>query len=65
MKCERCDEEMSSGVLRLHVALDTCVPLPSLSPLAVILEAELILMESWARQHGCGCPQHLPWKITA
>jgi len=35
-----------------------------LVPLAVVVEAELLLMAAYAERHGCGCPKHRPWSVV-
>ncbi|KKL90456.1 hypothetical protein LCGC14_1904500 [marine sediment metagenome] len=63
MMCELCgyitDDEYA---LRLHQLACNETPL---TELGMVLEAEFILMEYHAQRQGCGCPRHLPWRVTS
>ena len=61
--CTTCHDFASSNpeIMALH-ALGCRVE--KLVPLAVVVEAELLLMAAYAEQHGCGCPKHRPWSVA-
>ena len=61
--CTTCHDFASSSpeVMALH-ALGCKVE--ELVPLAVVVEAELLLMAAHAERHGCGCPRHRPWSVA-
>ena len=61
--CTTCRDFASSSpeVMTLHAL--GCEQV-ELVPLAVVVEAELLLMAAYAERHGCGCPKHRPWAVS-
>ena len=61
--CTTCHDFSSSSpeVMALHAL--GCKQV-ELVPLAVVVEAELLLMAAYAERHGCGCPKHRPWSVA-
>ena len=72
LTCDRCGYHTTNGMyMSLHLL--GCLNEPEieqekrsepLEPLAVLLEAELVLMQHWASRHGCRCARHQSWLVV-